>query len=59
MSWTDVWTFSQNAGKVAPVLTASIAVVAACIAVRSIEAQKLIARKRAAIDFFLKTETDG
>ena len=38
--------------------TALIALVAAAIALRSLSRQKSIARKRAAIDFFLKTEMD-
>jgi hypothetical protein len=44
--------------KFAPVCTAVIALVAAVVAYRAIENQRDIARRRAAIDFFLKTETD-
>ncbi|MCW1997008.1 DUF4760 domain-containing protein [Bradyrhizobium diazoefficiens] len=42
----------------APLLTPAVASVAAIIAVVAISAQKSIARKRAAIDFFLKTDLD-
>jgi hypothetical protein len=59
MSWECFWTVAQDVGKVAPVITACVALGAAWIALRSIATQKLIARKRAAIDFFLKTETDN
>ena len=51
----DYW---EAAGKSAPVITAIIALCAAAIAWRAIHAQRDIARRRAAIDFFLKTETD-
>jgi hypothetical protein len=51
----DYW---QAAGSIAPVITAIIALCAAWIAWRAIQAQRDIARRRAAIDFFLKTETD-
>jgi hypothetical protein len=43
----------------APIITATIAAVAAFVALASISVQKGIARKRAAIDFFLKTEMDS
>jgi hypothetical protein len=52
------WDFLEHLSKVAPVLTAVVASSAAVIAVWSLSAQKQIARRRAAIDFFLKTETD-
>ncbi|WP_192859615.1 DUF4760 domain-containing protein [Bradyrhizobium sp. DOA9] len=42
----------------APLFTPVVASVAAIIAVAAISAQKSIARKRAAIDFFLKTDLD-
>jgi Domain of unknown function (DUF4760) len=52
------WEFWEGVGKVAPIATALIALVAASIALRAINAQRDIARRRAAIDFFLKTEMD-
>ncbi len=48
----------ETAAKFAPIATALIALVASCIALCAIRAQRDIARKRAAIDFFLKTEMD-
>jgi hypothetical protein len=42
----------------APILTATIAIVAAGVAWRSIRVQRSIARKRAAVDVFIKTEMD-
>jgi hypothetical protein len=45
----DYW---EAAGKSAPVITAIIALCAAGIAWRAIHAQRDIARRRAAIDFF-------
>jgi hypothetical protein len=50
--------FWETAGKFASIVTAIIALAAACIAWRAINAQRDIARRRAAIDFFLKTEMD-
>jgi hypothetical protein len=52
----DYW---EAAGKIAPIMTAIIALCAAGIAWKAIQAQRDIARRRAAIDFFLKTETDA
>src|SRR5262245_44544571 len=43
----------------APLITPSIAVVAGGIALYSIHVTRTIARKRATIDFFLKTEADS
>jgi hypothetical protein len=43
----------------APIATAGIAAVATCIAVYSISAQRSVARKRAALDLFFKTELDS
>src|SRR6266567_808242 len=48
----------EPAAKLAPIATALIALVASCIALWAIRAQRDIARRRAAIDFFLKTEMD-
>ena len=44
--------------KFAPIATATIALIAAVVAFVAIKVQRSIARKRAALDFFLKTETD-
>ena len=44
--------------KIAPIGTALIALIAAMIALGAIWAQMHIARRRASIDFFLKTEID-
>jgi hypothetical protein len=44
--------------KIAPIGTALIALIAAMIALGAIWAQMHIARRRASIDFFLKTEMD-
>lgn len=52
MGWLEI------VGKFAPIATALIALGAALIAWRAIEAQRDIARRRAAIDFFLKVEMD-
>ncbi len=43
------------AAELSPIVTAAIALLAAFIAVVSILNQRSIARRRAAIDFFLKT----
>jgi hypothetical protein len=43
---------------VAPLITAFIATIAGIVAVISIIVTKQLARRRAAIDFFLKTEAD-
>lgn len=51
MSWDEV-------AKLAPIATASIALCALLAAGISISTQKAVARKRAAIDMFLKTEMD-
>ena len=59
MTWCNVWNFAKGAGQIAPAITALVALAAAAIALWSISAQRSIARKRAAIDFFLKTETDS
>jgi hypothetical protein len=55
MPWTE---FFETAAKFAPLATASIAVIAAATALTAVYVQRDIARRRAAIDFFLKTETD-
>jgi hypothetical protein len=47
-----------DAGGLAQIVTAGIALAAAIIAVISILNQRNIARRRAAIDFFLKTQMD-
>jgi Domain of unknown function (DUF4760) len=55
MTWFQ---FFETAAKFAPLGTAAIAFGAAIIAYIAISAQRDIARRRAAIDFFLKTEMD-
>jgi hypothetical protein len=52
------WSFWEHLGKVAPIITALIALVAAVVAIISLRTQVHIARRRAAIDVFLKTEMD-
>jgi hypothetical protein len=47
------------AAELSPIVTAGIALLAALIAVVSILNQRSIARRRAAIDFFLKTQMDA
>jgi hypothetical protein len=47
------------ASELSPIITAAIALLAALIAVVSILNQRSIARRRAAIDFFLKTQMDA
>lgn len=54
-SGIPVW---ETAAKLAPLGTALLACIAAGIAIWAIFAQRDIARRRAAIDFFLKTEMD-
>src|SRR5262245_19980443 len=61
MSWASAWVHSvpwKEVAAVAPIGTATIALVAASIALRAMYVQRDIARRRAAIDFFLKTEMD-
>lgn len=48
----------EEAAKLAPIATASIALCALLVAMISISTQKAVARKRAAIDVFFKTEMD-
>jgi hypothetical protein len=55
MTWHDLF---EVAAKFAPLATATIAFGAGTIALLAIRAQRDIARRRAAIDFFLKTEMD-
>jgi hypothetical protein len=52
------WAYWGEWAKLAPIGTAAAAGIGACIAYRAIRAQRHIARGRAAIDFFLKTEMD-
>ena len=53
-----VWHSRDDIAKVAPAATALVAFCALVVALCSLGNQKSIARKRAAIDFFLKTELD-
>jgi hypothetical protein len=48
----------ENAARVAQIVTAAVAVLALLVAYNSVRVQRGIARRRAAIDFFLKTEMD-
>jgi hypothetical protein len=48
----------KEAAEYAPLVTASVAALAIAVAVSSILVQKSVARRRAAIDFFLKTDMD-
>jgi hypothetical protein len=48
----------EEVAKLAPIATACVALFAAFVATRAINAQRDIAMRRAAIDFFLKTEMD-
>jgi hypothetical protein len=50
--------FLTNAAIYAPLVTATVATIAGGIAYYSIHVTRTIARRRAAIDFFLKTEAD-
>jgi Domain of unknown function (DUF4760) len=52
MTWLD------EAAKYAPIATGSVAAIALLVAVISILMQRGIAKRRAAIDFFFKTEMD-
>jgi hypothetical protein len=52
------WWLDEELGKLGPIATAGIAVAAATIAYRALCVQRSLARKRAALDFFLKTEMD-
>jgi len=49
----------SEAAEFAPIVTAGVALAAAIIAVVSIPNQRSIARRRAAIDFFLTTQMDA
>jgi hypothetical protein len=49
----------DDAAKYAPIVTATIACFAFVGAIISILMQRSVAQKRAAIDFFLKTEMDA
>ena len=53
------FTWWETIAKIAPIGTALIAMSAAIIALCAIRAQRDIAKRRAAIDFFLKTEMDA
>ena len=58
MNWVDIKACAEEVAKLAPIGTAFIAILAASIALWSLCTQKSIARRRAAIDFFPKTEMD-
>jgi hypothetical protein len=59
MDWQAVKPIIEDAAQLAPVGTAIIATIAAIIAFFALRTQRDIARKRAALDFFLKTEADS
>jgi Domain of unknown function (DUF4760) len=50
--------YLETVAKLAPIVTALIVLSAAFIALLAIWVQMIVARRRAAIDFFLKTEID-
>jgi hypothetical protein len=54
MNWESVAQIAENAAKVAPLATAIIAFCALTMAIISVLVQKDLARKKAAIDFFVK-----
>lgn len=56
--WWPSWEQWETIGKVAPIATAAIALGAAGTAVAAILIQRDVAKRRAAIDFFLKTDLD-
>jgi hypothetical protein len=51
-------TYLDEAAKYAPIVTATVAAIALGVAVASILVQRKVAKRRAAIDFFFKTEMD-
>jgi hypothetical protein len=55
--WPNMETWKAIAS-LAPILTAFIALCAVLVAYRALRVQREMARKRAAFDFFLKTEMD-
>jgi hypothetical protein len=55
--WSSLQTW-QAVSSLAPIATAGIALLAAGVAYCALSVQRDLTRKRAAIDFFLKTETD-
>jgi len=56
--WEWVQAFADTHVTYAPLMTPAVAVGAGCIALYAVHVQRTIARRRAAIDFFLKTEMD-
>jgi hypothetical protein len=58
MDWQSYKGCLEEVAKIAPAFTAIFAAVAVGVAWWSLAAQKRVARRRAAIDFFLKTEMD-
>ena len=56
--WWPSWEQWETIGKVTPIATATIALGAAGTAVAAILIQRDVAKRRAAIDFFLKTDLD-
>jgi Domain of unknown function (DUF4760) len=56
--WGWVQTYADSHIKYGPLITPVVALFAGFIAIYAISVQKQIARRRAAVDFFLKTEMD-
>jgi hypothetical protein len=56
--WEWVQAFADTHVTYAPLMTPVVAVGAGCIAIYAVHVQRMIARRRAATDFFLKTEMD-
>jgi len=56
---SDFSCWENTIAKLAPIFTAIIALFAALVALGAIWVQMHLARRRASIDFFLKTEIDG
>jgi hypothetical protein len=57
-TWAWVQAFADSHLNYAPLMTTTVALGAGCIALYAVHVQRRIARRRAATDFFLKTEMD-
>ena len=58
MDWSSILPFLKQLATYGQLITASIAIVANSIATYSVYSQRSVARKRASIDFFIKTVMD-
>jgi len=56
--WGWVQSYADSHVTYAPLMTPVVALCAGCIAIYAVHVQRKIARRRAATDFFLKTEMD-